>query len=174
LLFCRVSEAMFQTRFCTSGPPSLLSDRYRGSFPGVKRPGREADHSPPSVEVKMRGAISPLPQCAFMAWYLVKHMDNCTISFSVIVTVPSHLCLCLPSCLLPSFLPSFRFSAVFLKKRTGASVFQKIDTCFSVSALQLLISFITRVVTITQRSETTGFKGARIKQATSQFTRSLK
>jgi hypothetical protein len=31
------------------GPPSLLSDGYQGLFPwGVKRPGREADHSPPS------------------------------------------------------------------------------------------------------------------------------
>jgi hypothetical protein len=35
------------------GPPSLLSSVYQGSFPGVKRPGRETDHSPPSsAEVK--------------------------------------------------------------------------------------------------------------------------
>jgi hypothetical protein len=36
------------------GPPSLLSNGYRGTLcPGVKRPGREADHSPPtSAEVK--------------------------------------------------------------------------------------------------------------------------
>jgi hypothetical protein len=36
------------------GPPSLLSNGYRGSFPrGKARPGRDADHSPPSsVEVK--------------------------------------------------------------------------------------------------------------------------
>jgi hypothetical protein len=34
------------------GPPNLLSNGYRGSFPGVKRPRREADHSPPaSAEV---------------------------------------------------------------------------------------------------------------------------
>jgi hypothetical protein len=46
----------------------------RGSFPGVKRPGREADHSPPSTaEVKkMSGAIPPLPQYAFVAWFSVK------------------------------------------------------------------------------------------------------
>jgi hypothetical protein len=39
-------------RLC--GPPSLLSNGYQGLFPwGVKRPGREADHSPPSsAEVK--------------------------------------------------------------------------------------------------------------------------
>jgi hypothetical protein len=36
------------------GPPNLLSIGYRGLFPlEVKRPGREADHSPPpSAEVK--------------------------------------------------------------------------------------------------------------------------
>jgi hypothetical protein len=36
------------------GPPSLLSNGYRGIFLwGVKRPGREADHWPPSsAEVK--------------------------------------------------------------------------------------------------------------------------
>jgi len=31
-------------------------------FPGVKRPGREADHSlPSSAEIKMRGAITHSP-----------------------------------------------------------------------------------------------------------------
>jgi hypothetical protein len=30
------------------GPPSLLSDGYREISPGVRRPGREADHSPSS------------------------------------------------------------------------------------------------------------------------------
>jgi hypothetical protein len=32
------------------------------SFPGVKRPGREADYTPPSsAEVKNGGAVPPLP-----------------------------------------------------------------------------------------------------------------
>jgi hypothetical protein len=37
----------------SGGPPSLLYNGYRGSFPrGNARPGRDADHSPPSsVEV---------------------------------------------------------------------------------------------------------------------------
>jgi hypothetical protein len=40
---------------------------------GVKRPGNEADHSPPSnAEVNMRGAIPPLPQYVFMVWCLIK------------------------------------------------------------------------------------------------------
>ena len=34
-------------------PPSLLYNGYRGSFPGVKRPGRGVDHTPQSsVEVR--------------------------------------------------------------------------------------------------------------------------
>jgi len=33
-----------------------------GDLPGVKRPGREADHSSPCYgELKMRGTVSPLP-----------------------------------------------------------------------------------------------------------------
>jgi hypothetical protein len=30
----------------------------------------------------MRGAIPPLPQYVFMAWCLVKHRDNFTLTFS--------------------------------------------------------------------------------------------
>jgi hypothetical protein len=46
---------------------------------GVKRPGHEADHSPPSsAQFKecMHGAIPPLPQYAFMAGSLVKHRET--------------------------------------------------------------------------------------------------
>jgi hypothetical protein len=48
--------------------PAFYPMDNRGSFPGgVKRPGREADHSPPpSTEVKKCLEISPLPQYAFM------------------------------------------------------------------------------------------------------------
>jgi hypothetical protein len=39
-----------------------------GSFPGVKRPGREADHSPPtSAEVKKIWIYTPTPPYVFMA-----------------------------------------------------------------------------------------------------------
>jgi hypothetical protein len=51
-----------------------------GSFPGVKRQGREAVHSPPSsAEVKNGGAVPPLPRMP--SWYsakLNKHGDNFT------------------------------------------------------------------------------------------------
>jgi hypothetical protein len=41
--------------------------------PGIKRPGREADHSSPSsAEVNMPEATPPLPQYVFMAWCLIK------------------------------------------------------------------------------------------------------
>jgi hypothetical protein len=55
------------------GPPSLLSTGYLG----LKRPGREADHSPPSsAEVKNAWGYTSTPQYVFMAWCLVKHRDN--------------------------------------------------------------------------------------------------
>jgi hypothetical protein len=44
------------------GSFNLLSNGYRGYFHGVKRPGRDVVHSPPSTaEVKNGVAIPPLP-----------------------------------------------------------------------------------------------------------------
>jgi hypothetical protein len=56
-------------------PPSHLSNGYWGSFPSVKWPGCEADHSPySSVEVKSGGAIPPVPSMpAWCGAYLIKH-----------------------------------------------------------------------------------------------------
>jgi hypothetical protein len=46
-------------------------------FPGVKRPGRVADHSIHLMpRSRMRGAIPPLPQCYFVVWCLVKHREK--------------------------------------------------------------------------------------------------
>jgi hypothetical protein len=49
-----ISRFIKPLSFFLWGSPSLLSNGYQGLFPlGVKRPGREADHSPPSsAEVK--------------------------------------------------------------------------------------------------------------------------
>jgi hypothetical protein len=45
--------------------------------PRIKRPGREADHSPPSSSgFKKGGAIPPLPPYTFMAWCLIEHKDK--------------------------------------------------------------------------------------------------
>jgi hypothetical protein len=50
---------------------------------GVKRLGREADHSPPySAEVKECVELYLHPHYAFMAWCLVKHKDNFTFYFT--------------------------------------------------------------------------------------------
>jgi hypothetical protein len=44
---------------------------------GVRLPGLEADPSPPSsAEVKVCGAIPPLPQYIFMVWCYVKHRET--------------------------------------------------------------------------------------------------
>jgi hypothetical protein len=50
---------------------------------GVKRPGRETDHSPPSTaEVKNAWSYTSAPQYVFMAWCLVKHRGNFTFTFT--------------------------------------------------------------------------------------------
>jgi hypothetical protein len=55
------------------GPPILLYNGYRVSFPGVKRPGRGVDHSPSSsTEVKER----LLPLCTFAACSRVKFKNR--------------------------------------------------------------------------------------------------
>jgi hypothetical protein len=48
----------------------------------VKRPGREADHSPPSSSV-IKGCVEIYlhSQYVFMAWCLVRHRDNFTFTF---------------------------------------------------------------------------------------------
>jgi hypothetical protein len=44
------------------GPPSLLFNGYRGSFTGLKRPGREAGHSTlSSAKLRIRRTIPLLP-----------------------------------------------------------------------------------------------------------------
>jgi hypothetical protein len=61
-------------------PPSLLSSGYRELFPwGLKRPGREADHSlPTSAEIKNMWNHPPSPSTT-TSWrtaYFDKHWDN--------------------------------------------------------------------------------------------------
>jgi hypothetical protein len=53
----------------TLGPTQSLMQCVPGAFsPGLKRQGREADHSPPSsAEVKNGGAIPPLPHTS--SWH---------------------------------------------------------------------------------------------------------
>jgi hypothetical protein len=56
-------------------------------FLGVKRPWREADHSPPSsAEVKITWSYTFIPKYVFMAWCLVKHRDNFNFTFTFTFT----------------------------------------------------------------------------------------
>jgi hypothetical protein len=75
VLICTVSHKKFENdvSFIISSPPLI---------PGVKRSGREADHSPPS-SAKVRNAWSYifLSQYVFMAWCLVKYDDNFTFTY---------------------------------------------------------------------------------------------
>jgi hypothetical protein len=57
-----------------------------GSFLGVKRPEREADHSPPySAEIKECVELYLHSRNVFMAWCLVKHRDNLTFCLYFLV-----------------------------------------------------------------------------------------
>jgi hypothetical protein len=50
------------------GPPSCLFNGYSGSFPGVKQPEGEGDHSPPtSAEVQNEWSYTSAHPYAFMA-----------------------------------------------------------------------------------------------------------
>jgi hypothetical protein len=52
----------------------------RSSFPGVKRPGREADHSPPSsAEVKECVELYLHSQYAFMTWCSLENNTGTTL-----------------------------------------------------------------------------------------------
>jgi hypothetical protein len=68
-MFCvlyPVSSSRRPDRFW--GPPNLLYNGYQG----VKRPGREADHSPAaSVEIKKMWIYTSTSPYDFMAWYLI-------------------------------------------------------------------------------------------------------
>jgi hypothetical protein len=77
---------LFTTASRTALGPTQPSIQWvRGTVSlGVKRPGREADHSPPSsAEVKKARSYTSTPQYVFMAWCLVKNRDNFTLTFTV-------------------------------------------------------------------------------------------
>jgi len=69
--------------FATASRPDLAPTQppiqwVPGAFtPGVKWPGRKADHLPPSsAEVKNLWRYTSTPQYVVMAWCLVKRMEN--------------------------------------------------------------------------------------------------
>jgi hypothetical protein len=70
-------------------PPTSYPLRTRGSFPGVKRPGREADRSPPSgAEVKNERSNTSNPQYTFRARCSVKTQGQLyLLSFIIIIII---------------------------------------------------------------------------------------
>jgi hypothetical protein len=66
---------MFYKSRTALGPTQPPIQCVRGVLSlGVRRPGREADHSPPSSdEVKNAWSYISTPQYAFVGWCLVKH-----------------------------------------------------------------------------------------------------
>jgi hypothetical protein len=63
-----------------------------GPFPGIKLPEREADHlnlvprlrmlGYTSTALCLHGVVLSYVKDVFMAWYLVKHRDNFTYTFT--------------------------------------------------------------------------------------------
>jgi hypothetical protein len=71
-------------RFHTDSGAHPTSYRKGILTPGVKRPGREADHSPPSIdEFKNALSYASSPPYVFMTWCLVTHRDKFTFNVSV-------------------------------------------------------------------------------------------
>jgi hypothetical protein len=67
---------------CGTHPASYPMGTRGSVFPGVKRPVREANHSPPcSAEAKNEWSYTSTPQYVFVARCLVKHRDNFTSIF---------------------------------------------------------------------------------------------
>jgi hypothetical protein len=60
-------------------PPSLLYTGYRVSFPGVKRPGRSLDHSPPSSAEVIEGV-----ELYFYSWPVVGWTLSLPLLFAVL------------------------------------------------------------------------------------------
>jgi hypothetical protein len=70
------------------GLPSYLSNGYWSTFPGMKRPGREADHLPQSrAEVKNQQSYTFTSSYVFMAWCLTGdlYLTSRTKSFDKLV-----------------------------------------------------------------------------------------
>jgi hypothetical protein len=66
-------------------PPSIKNVPVTVS-PGVKRPGRETDHSPPySAQDKNAWSYTSIPQYVYKAWNLIKHRGI----YNLYITLPS-------------------------------------------------------------------------------------
>jgi hypothetical protein len=63
--------------------PATYSMSTGGFSLGLKRPGREADHSnPSSAKVKNVWHYTSTPHYIYMMWCLINHRDNFTFTFT--------------------------------------------------------------------------------------------
>lgn len=74
-----------------SGPPSLLQWLSGTISLGIKRPGSEVHHSPPSsTEAENSGAILPLPHTSSRrSAFLIKYKDNFAFYLYFTVDIPT-------------------------------------------------------------------------------------
>jgi len=65
--------------------PASYPTETRGSFPGVKQPGREADHSPPSSAEVNEGVelYRQSPNTSSWLGAQLNHSDNFTFTFLI-------------------------------------------------------------------------------------------
>jgi len=71
-----------RVQICCRAHPASYPAGTVGSYPGVKRLGREAFHSPtPNAEVKNTWSYTFAHPYVFLAWCLFKHKDNFTFTF---------------------------------------------------------------------------------------------
>jgi hypothetical protein len=62
--------------------------RTEGFSLGLRQPGHEANHSPPSnTEAKITWNYISTPLHIFLTWRLIKHMDNFTVIFHDITKI---------------------------------------------------------------------------------------
>jgi hypothetical protein len=81
---CRVYLifGLYRVQTGSGAHPASYSMGTGGPSLGVKRQGREVDHSlASSAEVKNGWSYASTPPSVFMAWCLVKHRDNLTFTF---------------------------------------------------------------------------------------------
>jgi len=72
-----MDAACFTSLICTDLIRLTISCSTGGSSPGVKRPKREADHSPSSsAEVRTAWSYTFTPSYVFTAWCLIKHREE--------------------------------------------------------------------------------------------------
>jgi len=85
--FCLISKYKMTFNALSSPWFSCWSNGHRGLLAiGVKRPGREAEHSPPcSAVVKNAWSNTSTSSYVFMTWWLVKHGANFTFRFTFMV-----------------------------------------------------------------------------------------